>query len=94
MTVKSYLSLLTSALLASLLMACGSDSPSTPDTPDTPDVPDVPDVPAGSVEKLVTIDAGQTYQTIAGFGASDCWMPATGPESCRWGRTARFHSSR
>ena len=77
MTVKSYLSLLTSALLASLLMACGSDSPSTPDTPDTPDVPDVPDVPAGSVEKLVTIDAGQTYQTIAGFGASDCWMPAT-----------------
>ena len=60
MTVKSYLSLLTSALLASLLMACGSDAPSTPDTPDTPDVPDVPDVPAGSVEKLVTIDAGQT----------------------------------
>lgn len=29
-----------------------------------------------SVEKPVTIDAGQTFQTIAGFGASDCWMPA------------------
>ena len=29
-----------------------------------------------SVEKLVSIDAGQTFQTIAGFGASDCWSPA------------------
>ncbi|NMA72931.1 MAG: beta-glycosidase [Bacteroidales bacterium] len=28
------------------------------------------------VEKLVTIDVGQTYQTIAGFGASDCWTPS------------------
>ncbi len=29
-----------------------------------------------SVEKAVTIDAGQTYQTIVGFGASDCWCPS------------------
>lgn len=29
-----------------------------------------------SVEKSVTIDAGQTYQTIVGFGASDCWCPS------------------
>lgn len=53
-------------------MACSDDSPSTPGVPDTPDVPDV----TNSVEKLVTIDAGQTFQTIAGFGASDCWLPA------------------
>ena len=29
-----------------------------------------------SVEKAVTINAGQTFQTMAGFGASDCWSPA------------------
>lgn len=53
-------------------MACSDDSPATPDTPDTPDGPDI----TNSVEKLVTIDAGQTFQTMAGFGASDCWSPA------------------
>ena len=53
-------------------MACSDDSPVTPDTPDTPDGPDI----TNSVEKLVSIDAGQTFQTIAGFGASDCWTPA------------------
>ena len=29
-----------------------------------------------SVEKSVTIDAGQTFQKMVGFGASDCWTPA------------------
>ena len=53
-------------------MACSDDSPVTPDTPDTPEGPDI----TNSVEKLVSIDAGQTFQTIAGFGASDCWSPA------------------
>lgn len=52
-------------------MACSDDSPNTPDTPDTPDQPDI-----SSVEKLVSIDAGQLFQTCAGFGASDCWSPA------------------
>ncbi len=32
---------------------------------------------AYAVDKDVTIDATRTYQTIAGFGASDCWM-------CQW----------
>lgn len=32
--------------------------------------------PSGSVEKLVTLDADRSFQTITGFGASDCWMPA------------------
>lgn len=58
------------ALLAA--MACSDDSPVTPDTPDTSDSPNI----TNSVEKLVSIDAGQTFQTIAGFGASDCWSPA------------------
>ena len=58
------------ALLAA--MACSDDSPVTPDTPDTSDSPNI----TNSVEKLVSIDAGQTFQTIAGFGASDCWAPA------------------
>lgn len=51
--------------------ACSDDSPSTPDI-DNPDGPDI----THSVEKLVTVDAGKTFQTIAGFGASDCWSPA------------------
>ena len=29
-----------------------------------------------SVEKSVTIDAGQTFQKMVGFGASDCWTQA------------------
>ena len=34
------------------------------------------DEPAVSVDKNVTINAGQTFQTIKGFAASDCWTPA------------------
>lgn len=29
-----------------------------------------------TVEKSVTLDAGQQFQTIEGFGASDCWAPS------------------
>lgn len=60
-----------------LLFACLSVLASCSDDGTEPDVtPSDPDEPTASVEKLVTIDAGQTYQTIAGFGASDCWSPA------------------
>ena len=71
------------ALLAA--MACSDDSPVTPDTPDTPEGPDI----TNSVEKLVSIDAGQTFQTIAGFGASDCWSPAFVGKSLRTVRGLR-----
>lgn len=50
------------------LLACGDDGPDEP----TPD----PDEPTTSVEKTVSIDASQTFQAIAGFGASDCWTTA------------------
>lgn len=61
-----FLSILSFLFLA---VACSDDSPAAPEVPDTPDLPN-------SVEKLVTINAGQTFQTLAGFGASDCWAPA------------------
>lgn len=59
-------------LFSLVMMSCSSDSPSTPDTPDKPDEPGT----TTSVEKSVTVNATQTYQTIVGFGASDCWSPA------------------
>lgn len=59
-------------LLSTLLpafAACSDDnSPTSPEPDPTP--------PVASVEKLVTINAGRTYQTLAGFGASDCWTPS------------------
>lgn len=64
MTFKYHL---LSLLLLTISSACSdSDDPSNPDA----------DPPTISVEKSVMINAGQTYQTIAGFGASDCWSPA------------------
>ncbi|WP_300704296.1 glycoside hydrolase [Bacteroides sp.] len=67
MSIRYYLLL---SAMACFVTACGgNDSPSTPDIPDGPDT-------TNSVEKLVTIDAGKTYQTLTGFGASDCWSPA------------------
>lgn len=48
--------------------ACSDDNSDTTD-------PD-PEPPGVSVEKSVTIDARQTFQTIYGFGASDCWSPS------------------
>lgn len=50
-------------------VACSDDSPQTPDTSGQPDS-------SINVEKTVTIDAGQSFQTLTGFGASDCWAPA------------------
>lgn len=50
------------------LLACSDDGPDSL-------VPD-PGEPGTSVEKSVTIHAGHTFQTIVGFGASDCWTPA------------------
>ena len=64
------------------LMACSDDSPATPDSPETPEQPDI----TNSVEKLVTMDVSQTYQTIAGFGASDCWAPSFVGKSWTSGR--------
>ena len=49
--------------LIAALLACSDDGQDTPE-------------PGTSVEKLVSINAGQTFQTLVGFGASDCWMPA------------------
>lgn len=56
-------------LLSLSVTSCSSDSPSALDNPDQPGT-------ITSVEKSVTINAGLTYQTIVGFGASDCWSPA------------------
>lgn len=67
LTFKQYF--LSGLLLAA--SACSDDSPVSPS-----DSPDTPDTPEASVEKLVTINAGQSYQTITGFGASDCWSPS------------------
>lgn len=55
------------------MMACSDDSPST-EKPSDPDSP-TPE-PIVSVEKQVTLNTLKTYQTIDGFGASDCWSPA------------------
>lgn len=64
MNIKS-LSITFLSLLA--IVACSDNSHSELD------VPIVPGQPTNSVEKSVTVDASQTYQTMAGFGASDCW---------------------
>ena len=64
MTFKYHL---LSLLLLTVSSACSdSDNSSDPD----------PELPTISVEKSITINAAQAYQTIAGFGASDCWTPA------------------
>ncbi|MGP1536601.1 glycoside hydrolase [Bacteroides heparinolyticus] len=64
-----------------LIVSCGGDSASQPVIPE-PEQPGIPN----SVEKLVSIDACQTFQTIAGFGASDCWSPAYVGKSWTAGR--------
>ena len=60
--------LFTPLLLGTL--ACSDDSPVGSESDPQPDVPEV------SVAKTVTIDAAQSFQTMKGFGASDCWTPA------------------
>lgn len=51
------------------LTACSDNTPENPE--DGGDSGEIV-----SVEKRVTIDAGQTFQKMVGFGASDCWTPA------------------
>jgi O-glycosyl hydrolase len=53
-----------SPLLLSLLclISCSNDDPS-------------PNTGSSDLSKQITIDAAITYQTIDGFGASDCWTP-------------------
>lgn len=69
--MKNILTYATIMAGAALLSAC-SDNAYNPGEP-KPGL----DPEAYAVEKEVTIDASQTYQTIQGFGASDCWM-------CQW----------
>lgn len=57
-------------------VAAPLNKPVTPDTPDVPDTPTVSDIPEGAEERKVTLDLSKTYQTIAGFAASDCWNVA------------------
>lgn len=57
-------------------VAAPLDRPTSPDTPDTPDTPTVSDIPEGAEERVINIDPSVSYQTIAGFAASDCWQVA------------------
>lgn len=54
------------SLIVAVASSCSDDASVTP-TPETPDIPEV------SVEKFATINPAVKYQTIKGFGASDCW---------------------
>lgn len=75
------------------LVSCEKDDPTFADyVPDKggetedPDKPSGPEIPAGAELQKVTVDRNTAYQTIAGFGASDCWAPAFVGEnwtSCR-----------
>lgn len=75
---------------AGIFAAC-SDTPTEaplppdPDKPVTPDKPDEPSNPSTVVSpvpdfnttaKTVGINLNNKYQTMEGFGASDCWLPA------------------
>ncbi len=68
--MKPYI--LLAALTAAAMAGACSDNAYDPGEP-------APARPASdyAVDKDVAIDATRTYQTIAGFGASDCWM-------CQW----------
>lgn len=57
-------------LLAAAVSAC-TDNGYAPGEPAAPRPES-----ESAVDKNVTIDITATYQTMAGFGASDCWMPA------------------
>lgn len=61
------LKLLTIALCMGGVVSCGErQDPTIPDD----------GIPSHAVEKTVSIDVTDTYQTITGFGASDAWQPA------------------
>src|SRR5690554_6784035 len=65
--VMNRISIWVLALLAGAMSAC-SDKQETKKQ-DEP-------VPSNAVEKQVTLNASLSYQTVAGFGASDAWQPA------------------
>lgn len=50
-----------------LMTSCSSGGdPTEPEKPTTPDKPETP-------ENILAINTNQTFQTMDGFGASDCW---------------------
>ena len=51
----------------------GCSDEGTPEVPDSGNDEDIPEV---SVSKVVSINPTEKYQTIKGFGASDCWSPS------------------
>lgn len=55
---------------ALVLAACSDDTPSAGQDAGTGAIPE------DSVERSVTLDASQIFQTIEGFAASDCWAPS------------------
>ncbi len=65
---NDYFSLL--FILALTVVACSDDDPTVSQDSDEYVVPE------NSVERSVTLDASQTFQTIDGFAASDCWSPS------------------
>lgn len=78
MNISKYLVL---GLAALAFSSCEKDDPTFAnyvpgkDTPDTPDTPSVVTPPSGAELADVKVDKNITYQTIRGFGASDCWAP-------------------
>ena len=80
MKISKYLLI---GLAALTLASCEKDDPTFANyippkggTEDPGKTEEGPEIPAGAVKAEVTIDRNTTYQTIAGFGASDCWAPA------------------
>ena len=59
------------ALLTAMTMTACSDNAYNPGEPAPPQP-----TADNAVDKNVTIDITAVHQTMAGFGASDCWMPA------------------
>lgn len=45
------------------------------ETSEVPNPENDEDIPEVSVDKIVSVDPTVKYQTIRGFGASDCWSP-------------------
>lgn len=58
-------------LVFCLALVGGSDN----ETSEVPNPENDEDIPEVSVDKIVSVDPTVKYQTIRGFGASDCWSP-------------------
>lgn len=59
-------------LLVFCLALVGCSDNETSEVPNPENDEDIPEV---SVDKIVSVDPTVKYQTIRGFGASDCWSP-------------------